>query len=139
MRMFAKILAVAVVLTLAPNSCFALWGIADVSKEQAKQLGIDVRSHAAGPVDVRVDLEFKLEGELKNFSEVNLRISDGQKLVATAPLKEDRSIPGRVVVSFTADRTRLGRLTLWMMVPGLDGGIVHELRVKDFVELEKLR
>ena len=70
---------------------------------------------------------------------MNLRISDGQKLVATAPLKEDRSIPGRVVVSFTADRTRLGRLTLWMMVPGLDGGIVHELRVKDFVELEKLR
>ena len=139
MRMFAKILAVAVVLTLAPNACFALWEIAEVTKERAKEMGIDVRAHAAGPVDVRVDLEFKLEGELKNVREVNLRISDGDKLLATAPLKEDRSNPGRVVVSLTADRTRLDRLTLWVMVPGLDGGTVYQLRAKDFIELDKVR
>src|SRR5262245_27671724 len=134
MRMFAKILAATGVLILAANPCFALWEIALVSKEQAKELGMEVRSHAAGPVDVRVDLEFKLEGVLKNFSEVNLRISDGDKLIATAPLREDRSNPGRVVVSFTADRTRLDKLTLWVMVPQPLGGVVHEVRVKDFVD-----
>ncbi|HTK78432.1 MAG TPA: hypothetical protein VL371_24445 [Gemmataceae bacterium] len=139
MRIFARILVATAVLAHAPSPCYALWGIAPVSLEGAKQLGMEVRSHAAGPVDVRVDLEFKLEGELRNFSEVNLRVSDGDKLLATAPLREDRSKPGRVVVTFTGDRTRLDRLTLWVMVPGLDGGTVHELRVKDFVNLDKAR
>ena len=139
MKLFAKVLAVAALLLLAPNPSFALWGIAPVSLERAKQLGMEVRSHAAGPTDVRVDVELKLEGELKNFKEVNLRISDGDKLLATAPLREDRSSPGRVVVSFTADRMKLEKLTLWVMVPGTLGGTVYTLRVKDFVDLEKAR
>jgi hypothetical protein len=138
MKAFAKIVAVTVILALA-NPCFALWEIAEVTKERAKELGIEVRSHAAGPVDVRVELDFKPEGELKNVREVNLRISDGEKLVVTAPLREDRSNPGRVVVTFTADRTKLDKLTLWVMVPAPLGGVVHELRVKDFVDLEKAR
>jgi hypothetical protein len=137
MKTIAGLLTVALALVVA-NPCLALWGIATVSKEQAKELGMVIRAHAAGPVDVRVELDFKLAGELKTFSEVNLRVKDGEKLLATAPLKEDRSIPGRVVVSFTADRTRLDKLTLWVMVPGTLGGTVHELRLKDFVDPDKL-
>jgi hypothetical protein len=57
----------------------------------------------------------------------------------TAPLREDRSKPGRVVVSFAADRTRLDRIRLWVMVPGAEGGTAYELRVKDFVDSKKGR
>lgn len=139
MKMFTKIFAATVVLAVAANPCFALWEIATVSKERAKELGLEVHSHAAGPVDVRVELEYKALGELKNVREINLRISDGDKLIATAPLREDRSNPGRVVVTFTADRTRLDKLSLWVMVPAPDGGTVYEVRVKDFVDVEKAR
>ena len=64
------------------------------SKERAKELGIDVRSKAAGPNAVRVELELKAEGELKNFSRVDLGFGDEGEPVVTAPLKEDARSPG---------------------------------------------
>src|SRR5438034_3383268 len=135
MKTILNISAVAVFLSLAPSPCFALWEIARVSKERAKEMGMEVRSEAAGPNHVGVELEFKIEGELKNFSRVDLRIGEGDNPPVTAPLREDRSKPGRVVVSFTADRTQLDKLTLWVMVPASLGGTVYDLRVKDFVDL----
>jgi hypothetical protein len=128
-------------LFLAPSPCFALWGIAPVTKERATEQGMEIRAKAAGPNAVRVELEFKLAGELKNFHRVDLRFGDGGQSVLTAPLREDRPQPDRVVVSFNADRTRLDEIKLWVMVPyplGL-GGTAYEIRVKDFVELEPIR
>jgi hypothetical protein len=139
MKTMINLSVVAVFLAVAPSPCFALWEIADVSRERAKELGMQVRSEAAGLSDVRVELEFKTEGELKNFSRVDLRISDGGKELVIAPLQEDRSKPGRVVVSFTADRTRLDKMNLWVMVPAPGGGTAYELRVRDFVERKKDR
>src|SRR5262245_46501532 len=92
-------LAVLAVLLVAPGRCFALWGIAPVSKERAKEMGIEVRS-TAGPNRVRVEMEFKAEDLLKNFSRVDLRFGEGDNPPLTAALQEDRSKPGRVVVSF---------------------------------------
>ena len=132
-------IAILPVLLVAPSPCFASWEIAPVNKELAKKMGIEVRSEPAGPNRVRVELEFKTEGELKNFSRVDLRISDGGKELVIAPLQEDRSKPGRVVVSFTADRTRLDKMNLWVMVPAPGGGTAYELRVRDFVERKKDR
>jgi hypothetical protein len=134
MKTVFTISVAAVVLVVAPTPCFALWVIAEVSKERAKELGMEVRSKAAGPDVVRVELEFKTEGELKNFSQVDLRFNDGEKSLVTAALREDRSKPGRVAVSFTADRTRLDKIHLWVMAPEALGGTIYELRVKDFVE-----
>lgn len=139
MKTMLKISAVAVFLVVAPSPCFALWGIAPVSKEWAKEMGMEVRSKAAGPNHVWVELEFKIEGKLKDFSSVDLRIGVGDNPTVTASLREDRSKPGRVVVSFTADRAQLDKFTLWVMVPGSLGGTAYELRVKDFVEIEKSR
>ena len=95
-------------------------------------------------------MEFKTEGKLKDFSPegkfrdysgVELRIGEGKDPLVTAPLREDRSKPkpGRVVVSFTADRTQLDKLKLWVFVPESDGGTIYDLRVKDFVEPKKDR
>jgi hypothetical protein len=135
-------IAVVAVLLAPPSPCFALWEIEPVSRERAKELGMEVRSERAGPNHVRVELEFKTDGALKNFtdgelqnrSRVELRIGEGDNPPVTAPLREDRSKPGRIVVSFNADRAQLGKLGLWVMVPGTLGGMIYELRVKDFVE-----
>jgi hypothetical protein len=135
-------IAVLAVLFIAPSSCFALWEIALVSPMQAKEMGLEVRSAAAGPNHVRVELEFKVEGEfrtfadseLKDYSRVELQIGKGDNPPVTAPLREDRSKPGRIVVSFTADRGQLDKLGLWVMAPGLDGGTAYVLWVAEFVK-----
>jgi hypothetical protein len=141
-------LAVLAVLLVTPGRCFALWGYAHVSKERAKELGMEVRSTAAGPDQVRLELEFKIEGKLKDFipggkfedySGVELRIGEGKNPLVTAPLREDRSKPGRVVVRFTADRAQLEKLKLCVFVTESDGGTIYQLAVKDFVELKKDR
>jgi hypothetical protein len=132
-------IAALAVIFVAPSPCFALWGIAAVSKERAKELGMEVRSTAAGPKQVRVELEFKAAGPLKNFSRVDLRFGDGDNPLLTAPLQVDRSKPGCIVVSFNADRAQLDKINLRVMVPESDGGTAYQLRVKDFVQLMKDR
>ena len=97
-------------------------------------MGMEVRSKPTGPNHVLVELEFKTEGELKNCSRVELQIGGGDNPPVTAPLREDRSKPGRIVVSFTADRAQLDKLSLWVMVPENAGGTAYVLRVRDFAE-----
>jgi len=143
-------IAVLAVLLVAPSPCFALWVRATVSKEGAKELGMEVRTTADGPNQVRVELEIKTEGKLKDFSSegkfrdysgVELRIGEGKNPLVTAPLREDRSKPkpGSVLVSFIADHTQLDKLKLWVFVPESLGGTIYVLAVKDFVELKKDR
>lgn len=140
--------AVAVFLVVAPGRCFALWSIVPVSKEGAKEMGMEVRSTAAGPNQIRVELEFKTEGKLERFipggkfrdwSGVELRVGERKNPLVTAPLLEDRSKPGRVVVGFAADRAQLEKLKLRVFVAESDGGTIYELAVKEFVELMKDR
>ena len=141
-------IAVLAVLLVAAGPCFALTFHVPVSKEGAKKLGMEVRTSATGPNHVSVQLEFKTEGKFeefspegkhKDYSRVELRIGEGDNPPVIAPLREDWSKPGRVVVRFTADRAQLDKLTLWVMVPGTLGGDVYDLRVKDFVERERGR
>ena len=96
---------------------------------------MEVRSAAAGRTHFRVELEFKAEGKLKGFSRVDLRFGGGDN----PSLKEERAKPGRVVVSFTADRARPNKIDLWVTVPEPRGGTVYVLRVTDFVEPAKDR
>jgi hypothetical protein len=109
---------------------------------------MEVRTTANGPNHVIVQLEFKTkgkfqefspEGKFKDHSRVELRIGEGDNPPVTAPLREDRSKPGRVVVSFTADRTQLDKLKLWVVVPEPDGRTIYDLRTKDFVEPKNAR
>lgn len=145
MKTIFNISVLVVLLAVAPSPCFALWFIGPVTKEQAKQLGMEIRSRTNGTTDLSVELEIKTEGELKSFSRgdhldrVELQISEGKTCLVSATLKEDRSRPGRVVVSFAADRAHLDRITLRVWVSQEDGGVIRELRVKEFVEPGKLR
>jgi uncharacterized protein (DUF58 family) len=141
-------IAVVAVLLVAASPCFALTLHVPVSREKAKELGMEVRTTVTGPNHVIVQLEFKTDGRFEEFSpegkhkdhsRVELRIGEGDDPPVTAPLREDRSKPGRVVVSFTADRTQLDKLKLWVVVPEPDGRTIYDLRVKDFVEPKKDR
>jgi hypothetical protein len=133
---FSKPFAFAVLFLAAPSPCLALWGIAEVTPEKAKELGMEVRSKGAGPKDVRIELEFKIAGALKDFHRVDLRFGETNGEALTAALKEDRSKPGHATVSFSADRQQLDKINLWIMVPQSRGGTAYAVRVKDFVELE---
>ncbi len=60
-------LGLVLLLVSAADPCFALLSIAQVSKEQAKEWGMEVRWKAAGPGRVWVEVEFKKEGRLQGF------------------------------------------------------------------------
>jgi hypothetical protein len=123
-----------------PRLCYAYEPIEFVTQERAKSLGMEIRANAAGPDAVRVELEFETKGELKDYSRVALEMQDEGKLLLTSTLREDKSQPGRVVVSFAADRTKLDKLTLKVVVQySARGRTGHVLRIKEFVDLEKLR
>jgi hypothetical protein len=149
MKTVFNILTVAIFLAVTPNSCFAIWDVLTVTQEEAKKLGMEVRSKAAGPNHLGVELEFKVEGALKEYdgrfkdrSGVQLQLGTDDNLTVSAALREDRSKPGRVVVGFTTARAQLDQLTLTVSVPGSPGtvgGTYYKLPVKDFVELKKVR
>ena len=137
MKATFSIAALAVLLT-STSPCFALGSVLQVSKEDAKKMGMEFRSTALGANQVRVELEFKVEGGFKNFRHVDLWFGEGDSPLLAAPLQEDRSKPKQVAVSFTADRAHLDKITLRVTVSEL-GDTVYELRIKDFVEPEKGR
>jgi hypothetical protein len=149
MRSMTKLLALSVLLLPTPGVCLAMDAIAPISKEQAKKLGMDVRSKPAGPDHVRVELAFETKrlGEffpgVVNFSDlpiyVDLEMRDGKKLLLSSTLGDRRPSPGHVAVSFTVARSELDKFSLTVMAWEGMGGIGCMLRVRDFVDLEKLR
>ena len=140
MKPIVSISAVAVFL-VAASPCFASWDVLTVSKEDAKKLGMEVRT-IAGPKYVQVVLEFKADGALADFSDIYLKVGEGDKLTLSTALREDRTKPGRIAVSVTADAAQVDKLTFQVKVPYTDGGLggaYYEVRVKDFVEVKKDR
>ena len=102
-------------------------------------MGMEIRAKGNGPNEVWVELEFKTEGKFRHFSQVELAIGEGDKLlVGYAALRQKRSSSGSVVVRFMANRAYLEKITLTVVV-GDFGDIGYDLRVKDFVDLGKVR
>lgn len=135
MKKFINISLLILLLVSVSSRCFGMMSIAFVSKERAKELGIELRVKESGPNDVRVELEFKPVGELKQFGHVSLEIRDGDKfLMGYTPLKEKRSSSGSVVVHFMANRAFLDKVTLSIVVGEVMNYSGYELKVKDFVE-----
>ena len=139
MKTIFNIAILALLLAVVPSQCFAMRSIGFVSKKEAKELGMDLRFKANSTNEVWIELEFKTEGKFKDFSHVELEIRDGEKfLLGWAPLKEKRTSSGSVVVHFMSNRAYLDKITL-TVVSGSMGDRGWELRVKDFVEPEKVR
>ena len=119
--------------------CFASISIELVSKDRAKELGLNIRANAAGPDAVRIELEFEKK-MLPRYSRVDLEIRDGGKLLSSSALREESSIPGRVIVSFAADRAKLRQFTLRVVTGvGTRNMIGYDIQIHEFVDPEKLR
>ena len=139
MKTILRISVLMFLLIAASSQCFALRSIGIVSKNDAKEMGMEIRATPAGPDAAWVELEFKPEGKLKHFRHVEMEINEGDKsLVAYAALRETRSSSGSVVVRFMANRAYLEKMTLTVVVAE-PTAIGHMVRLKDFVELEKIR
>ena len=140
MRTILKSSVLTFLLVGIPRLCCALEDIEIVTQERAKALGLEIKANAAGPDAVRVVLEFETKGELKNYSRVALEIHDGERLVSSSTLREEKEVPGRVIVSFAADRTRLDQFTLKVVTqesPRTRTG--HVLRMTEFLGPTKIR
>ena len=140
MRTTFTLSVLAVLLVVASSPSLAEMIIERVSKVRAKGLGMEIRAKASSPSNAWVELEFQAEGTLKDFDHVSLEIREGETfLLGYARLREKRSSSGKVVVGFMANRAYLDKVTLSAVTghPMYFAG--HELRLKDFVELEKLR
>ena len=65
-------------IAVAPNRCFGMMDIEEVTPQRAKELGLEIRTIAAGPDAVRVELEFEAKGDLKDFVRVDLQMTEGE-------------------------------------------------------------
>jgi hypothetical protein len=138
MKTILSVSVLAFLFSATVSPCFGMMSIDLVTKERAKELGMEVRATQAGPDGCRVELEFPTKGELKSYLRVDLDVNEGGKLGLSASLKEEPSRPGHVLVSFAADRANLDKITLRVVV-GVPRDLVgYELRPKDFVSVEKL-
>lgn len=126
-----------VVLTMVVASqCFAEMVVEDVSKARAKELGVEIRTVAAGTNEVKVRIEFKTKGELKELSNAQLYIMDGKRQVLSATLQPIRSGSDDVLIYFTADHATLPKCSVTIAVGAVsDEG--YEFKLKDFMERGK--
>src|SRR5688572_8390056 len=132
----ADVAALAAALFLAaPSQCFALTIIKDVSKDEAKNLGVVIQLSPAGQAGMRVSLEFEPKGKLKNFMRVDLDIRAGGKCLVSAPLLTSKPAPEKVAVSFCTQAENLPRSAFTIVVPETERTrIGYQFALKNFIE-----
>lgn len=123
-------------LTFESMSAAVMEEVEIVTKERAKSLGLSLTSEANGPDAVRVRLEFEKQGELKEYSRVELKQFNGDKLLLSVALKEGESKPGRVIVGFVSTRSNLTTLSLEIVAKDRGTRVRYVLPMKDFVAIE---
>jgi hypothetical protein len=140
MKTLLRLTLVAFLVIAAASQCFALMGIRSISPAGAKELGIVVRAQPNGANEVWVQMEFKAEGELKDFMHVSLEIRDGEKfLFGWSALEAKRSEKGAIVVGyFLANRAFLDKMTLRIVTGDPLNYSGNDLRLADFVDLKNL-
>lgn len=148
-----KLVALSVLLLLAPAVCLAVDSVTPVSKELAKKLGIEVRSKPDGPDHAWVELEAETKrlgeivegsGPVVDFSELPVRVGlemrDGEKLLLSSTMLRDcRPRSGRLAVGFKVARSELNKFFLTVSADEGLGSFVYQIRVRDFVDYEGLR
>jgi hypothetical protein len=139
MKHLLQLGAIAIVLLAGSSQCLAMIEIEQVDSPRAKTLGMDVRVTAADNDAVRVTLEFKSAGQLKEFKRVELAMRDGKKFTVSASLLNEATQPGHVFVSCYVDRAQLNQLTLRVVTESGLERVGYDLRIKDFADPAKLK
>ena len=81
------ILIVGLLLFAEPTRCFAEYGGVVMSKALAKEMGVLIQTEKNGDAGIRVRMEFKATGKLKQFAYVELRVGEGEHWTMSAPLR----------------------------------------------------
>src|SRR5438045_2915538 len=100
-------LALLLLLFGLPGRSYAAYGVLDVSKEPAKALGITVSAGPSANNDLRVQVEFKTTGPLKEFRWADLELTQGEKRLVTAALMPRKPSPDSVHLEFYGDPAAL--------------------------------
>ena len=112
-----------------------------LTKETAKKLGITMH-FKEGKDSVKVWLDFKEEGALKNFSHAELRMKDAKgNFLLSAMLKPHPVYHGQlddlVTVAFTAKKEQLAHCSFMVVAYAALGGEGYTLKVSDFLDAKK--
>lgn len=138
MKVILKVI-VLLMLVMASANCLAEMLIADVSKEEAKQMGATIRSRKNGEASVEVRLEFKTTGKFEKFKRVELEIGQGKDQIMSAALLPANPSPGSVTVHFSVNPAYLAKSTVTIVAEGDNplGGEGYRFKLKDFIDVEK--
>jgi hypothetical protein len=118
-----------------PARCFALVEIEDISKERAKQMGIDVRVKRSANNDAWVQVEFRAAGPLKEFRWADLEVTQGEKRLVTASLMPRRPAPDSVLLEFYGDPAALMNASVTIVAYNDPRtGIGYRLQMKDYLD-----
>jgi hypothetical protein len=117
----------------------ALPGLAEVvvfhvrPAEAEKDYGIKITTQEFGPHQTGVTLEFKEDGELKDFTSVEMRIMQGDRSLVFATL-HTKSANGVATARFGVDPAVLRdcQITIYQYAAP-HGDVAYRMRVKDFV------
>lgn len=140
MKHSLRVSFIAFLLVALASPCLGMMSIAKVTPQAARELGLDLRFKDSGPDAVWVELEFTPKGQLKEFQHVSLEIEEGDKLLlGYAPLRDARDASGKVTVRFMAGRNYLDKVTLRIVSGRGLSREGHDLRLQEFIKLEKTR
>jgi hypothetical protein len=133
-RRWLTSLALLLLLGGLPARCFALILIREVSKEEARGLGITVRSQPSANDDLWVHVEFKTAGPLKGFRWADLELTHGGKRLVAATLKPRNPAPDSVELEFYLDPSALPDTTVMIVAYNEPRtGTGYLLKMKDFL------
>jgi hypothetical protein len=131
-------LPLSILTLLFATPALAMMSIEEVSPARAKELGVEVKTVAAGPEAARIEVSFEPKGELKSFLRVDLEMHEAGKLLIASTLQEEKSKPGKVTVGFAVDRASVDKV-LVRIVSGRERDMSgHDLHLKDFIDVKKL-
>lgn len=119
-----------------PARCLAEYLVADMSREQARELGISVRTQPSANHDLRVQVDFKATGRMKEFRWADLELThDGKRLITAAlmarkPLGDKPTDTTRLEFYIAPDALPDASVTLFVADETL-GGTAYRLKMKD--------
>ena len=112
----------------------ALAEILDVSPDKAKQLGITVRSQPSANDDLMVIVEFKKQGDMKEFRWADMELSRNGKRVISSAIQPRNTDKDTVRLDLYMDPAAIPDTSVTIFVYSQPrSGIGYRLKLKDFL------
>lgn len=120
--------------------CYGLISVGELTKAKAEEMGIVMKQRPNGDAGVKVWIEFRREGFMKDLSYCEMRLEDGEGVhVISARLEPNAGVHGLEEgvesFSFSVDPGKLERCSFFVVAqPGIRTATGYYLRVANFFE-----